>query len=227
MFTNAVMESSISTAAQSEEGPDVSGDGTTMFFIRDGTSLRDINVATRPSGQPWSGGAPVAELHPGGNTANPSVSRDGLMIVFERLDEVQYSLWQSTRMNLTASWTSPQPLTSLPINAGFKPHSPTLSTDKLTIYFHGLGPSGKNDIFEAHRSSPTAAFDAPTPVPGINTAAEQEEGSVDLRRRHDDGVCPQPGQRHADHDGAAAVALRCGRACAQSRRTSERRRTRR
>ncbi|NVB83784.1 MAG: hypothetical protein HOV81_35745 [Kofleriaceae bacterium] len=173
-FGTAAAET-VSTQTQNEEGVDVSGDGTVMFFIRDGASQRDINMSTRPVGAPWSNGTPIPELDPGDNSANPSLSRDGLMIVFERLDETQYSLWQSTRTSAQSQWMPPQPIMSLPISGGLKPQSPMLSADKLTIYFHARGTSGSNDIFEAHRATVTASFGAPVPVDGVNTANEQEE----------------------------------------------------
>lgn len=162
----------VSTHGSYEEGPDVSADGTVMFFARNESAPSDIYTSTRMGGE-WTDSTRIPELDLGGNSANPSVSRDGSMIVFERLDETQYSLWESTITS--GQWMSPQPITSLPISGDVKPHSPMLSADKLTIYFHALGTSGTNDIFEAHRPTLTAAFGAATPVPGINTDSEQEE----------------------------------------------------
>lgn len=164
------VESSLNTP-DVEDGPDISGDGMTLFFIRNTTSQRDIWTSTRPSGQLWMSPIPIYELDPGGNSAAPARSRDGTMVVFERLDE-PFPLWFST-IAPPNPWVMPRALTEF-ADGPMRAHSPMLSTDKLTIYFHAS--NGTNlDLYEAHRASITDPFGPPTPLPGVNTDADERD----------------------------------------------------
>jgi hypothetical protein len=64
--------------------------------------------------------------------------------------------------------------------------SPTLSNDLLTLYFSSDRPGGAGgfDIWMAQRASPTAPFDPPTNLTGLNTASNEGGASIsqnDLR----------------------------------------------
>ncbi|HSR95939.1 MAG TPA: hypothetical protein VLM79_02660 [Kofleriaceae bacterium] len=53
-----------------------------------------------------------------------------------------------------------------------------LSPDELTMFFSRDDGNGAFDIFEAKRASATGAFDSGTPVPGVNTSAEERAPRV-------------------------------------------------
>lgn len=164
-----------------DEGPDINGVGNVMFTVRDGPSQLDIQFSTRPPGTTsWQMPMPIYELDPGGRSAGPTMSRDQTLIIYERLDET-FSLWFNT--NVGGVWQENLPLTEFP-DGPFRPHSPFLSDDKLTLYFHAKSTTGTdNDLYEAHRASPTSRFDPPTALVGVNTSRNEEDPWVSVDGR--------------------------------------------
>jgi Tol biopolymer transport system component len=65
-----------------------------------------------------------------------------------------------------------------PLNTQNNDEQAALSPDELTVYFsrddNGGGANGDYDIFQATRTSKTAAFGAATAVAGVNTTTAQE-----------------------------------------------------
>jgi hypothetical protein len=156
-----------------DEGPDINGIGNVMFIVRDGPSSLDIHISTRsPDTTAWQPPMPIYELDPGGRSAGPTMSRDQTLVIYERLDE-SFSLWFNTNVN--GVWQQNQPLTQFP-DGPFRPHSPFMSDDKLTLYFHAKSATGMdNDLYEAHRATPTSPFGPPTAVVGVNTSRNEED----------------------------------------------------
>lgn len=56
--------------------------------------------------------------------------------------------------------------------------NPTLTADLLDIYFTTNRDGESTDVWQAHRSAPTAPFGAPIPVPGISTGGFETSSSI-------------------------------------------------
>lgn len=212
--------------------PRLTADELELYFSASlGTADADIYRAQRStSGQPF--GAPVA-LSITANESNPSVSSDGLTLLFEssRVSGEGTHLYVSTRTSrigefgaaskvanvnsttvtdadaqafLTADgqelwfasnragglgdadiyravrngsgFASVAAITAL--SSSGADWLPTLSADKLTIYLASSRAGGKGgfDIWTAHRSTASDGFPAPTPVPELNSGANEYPG---------------------------------------------------
>jgi hypothetical protein len=163
--------------SQVEDGPDVSADHQSLFFIRNSLSGRDINIATYDAAQnTWTAGSPPPDLDSVGyNSGNPSITPDKLMCAFDNInDQLATGLYIATRPTLVQQWEPAVRLSQLAdANVAL---SPALSADKLTLYY-AKPVNGKLDIFEIRRASPTATFSgAGTPLSStINTAVDETD----------------------------------------------------
>jgi hypothetical protein len=175
-FTLAASPPNLETS-QVEDGPDVSADHQVLVFIRNGLSLRDINIATYDAAQnTWGTGAPPPDLDSVGyNSGNPSITPDKLMCAFDNINDQQMTgLYIATRPNLTQTWMPAIRLSQLAdANVAL---SPALSADKLTLYYTKRVGS-QLDIFEIRRASPSDTFaGAGTPLSStINTGADETD----------------------------------------------------
>lgn len=134
----------------------------------------DIWRATRDvAGGPWKPPTIVTELQSAANEVSPSVSLDGLTLVFasNRLVATDFDLYMSTRMAATDPWSMPIRIDELVTSSA--EGGPCLSADGLTIYFHSDRNSGLFDIYQAHRPSPTEPFGLATSL-NINVGTKMD-----------------------------------------------------
>jgi hypothetical protein len=132
--------------------PDISADGLSLYFESTragGYGAEDIWVTTREKvGDPW--GEPVhlgANVNSSGNDYCPSISTDGLTLVFMR---GYTSMWATTRKSVVDDWG---PAVDLGFNrTNF--NGPALSPDGSTIYFDAntnyWGGYGSGDILQVN-----------------------------------------------------------------------------
>jgi hypothetical protein len=131
--------------------PEISGDGLFLYFSSTrvgGHGGIDIWMATRATkNDPW--GEPV-NLGPNVNTGaddwSPSISTDGLTIVFSR---GTHNMWATTRKSTDDEWGPAMQLDFK--NAPGRFHSPALSPDSSTLYFDATnewGGYGGNDFWQ-------------------------------------------------------------------------------
>jgi WD40 repeat protein len=103
----------------------------------------------------------------------PMLSADGLTLYFSAVDGDE-DIYTATRTDRGLSFSSARPVPELD-DDGSEEGTPFLSFDGLSVYFFSTRPGpdtlGNRDIWQARRTSASAAFSEPFVVPGVNGAA--------------------------------------------------------
>jgi len=153
--------------AGGEIAPSVSGDGRTIYFIRDA----ELYVADRTSATgPFTNVAPVAVANTLRPVSDPYLTASG--VYFATADSM-------ANVDIARSLRRPtgdlgQPALVGEVNLPTKGEArPVLSRDEKTIYWTSDrsdgGAVGSFDIWEAHRTSATGTFASPTNLRGLNS----------------------------------------------------------
>jgi beta-lactamase regulating signal transducer with metallopeptidase domain len=142
--------------------PDISADGLSLYFCSTrvgGHGGGDIWVATRATtDDEW--GEPVnlgPNVNGPGDDNGPSISNDGLALVFYRFGPARFFL--TTRKSIYDDWG---PAVDLGINNPWTIYGPALSPDGSTIYFDANSKGdgyGDNDIWQV-KILPVVDFNA-------------------------------------------------------------------
>lgn len=149
-------------SASDEQCPELSADGTTIYFASNRSGQYDVYMSSFSSGN-WGAPTVVAALSTR-DDSNLAVSPDGLTAVV--LDEGgAHKFYLHTRASTTATWGTGTRIPELEITTDIA--SPTITNNAATIYFHA-NPS--RDIYVAHRN-PNGTFTTPVAVAELNTAA--------------------------------------------------------
>lgn len=156
-------------------GPAVSSDGRDLYLVSDragGNGGGDLWVARRPS--PDAPFEPPVNLGIGVNAAAnegaPTLSSDGLTILFDRDDG---AIWSASRPSVSDPFgpaTQLGPPVASPLGAGF----PALVPDGRTLYFASNRPDGEGglDIWLATRDASSGPFAAASNLgPTVNLAS--------------------------------------------------------
>ncbi|HMA96284.1 MAG TPA: hypothetical protein VKP30_26535 [Polyangiaceae bacterium] len=150
-----------STAADGT--PSISSDGMTLFFssTRPGSSGgRDLYSARRANKNGLFGDVrPVTVLNSTADDTFPSITADGLTLVFSSTRSGVTDLFIAQRQDVAGKFAAPVALDRVN-TTDYREERATLSRDELTIYFvsdrsNGLGD---RDIWYATRSSVESAF---------------------------------------------------------------------
>jgi len=155
--------------------PVISADGLTLFFASyraSGVGDNDIYQATRSS---LTADFANTRLAPNVNTAAsevmPFVTRDSTTMYFVRTTLTTGDTVFRAVGSVSRGFTNPTPVPELdgPTNDA----DPVLSADGLTVFWATDRPGGLGDldVWQGHRSSPTAAFGELAPVASVNSAA--------------------------------------------------------
>jgi Tol biopolymer transport system component len=161
--------------------PAISADGTTLFFASfrtDGVGNNDIYQATRST---ISGDFTDIRLTPNIDTATsevqPYVARDGTALYFVRTLTTMTAVFRASG-SLTAGFTSPGIVPEL--HGPTNDTDPVLSADGLTVFWGSDRPGGRGDVdvWQAHRTTPSAAFGELLPVASVNTAGFDSPSDV-------------------------------------------------
>jgi Tol biopolymer transport system component len=160
--------------------PSVSSDGLTLFFESYRVSAQGphLYMSIRTSravdfGVPFEI-ANVNSTTVTDNDLQPFVTADRqeLWFVSNRAggrggEDIYRAVWNGF------SFANVAAITALSTNA--REFLPTLSADKLTIYFSSTRPGGKGDfdIWTAHRNTTRDNFPVPTPVPELNSSVTE------------------------------------------------------
>jgi hypothetical protein len=128
----------------------------------------------------WSAPVVVPELNTTTSDLGADLSFDGLtMYMAKSLGTVNWDIYVSTRASVTQPWSTPvlEAVLSDPtaVDAG-----PCLRVDGLEILFDSsrAGGTGGADIWRATRASTGSPWNAPTPVPELNTTDAETSPSL-------------------------------------------------
>ncbi len=171
-FGNVTEISSLSDGMVHVAYPWVSADNLRLYYYH-ANGARRLKVSTRPGvDHPWPPGADIAELNELGEVANPTLTKDELVIVFSGLEletaREGWDLWTASRPNRQARFSNITHLTNLNTDA-WDMH-PSLTPDGLTLYF-ASNRSGHFQIFRAHRDSHDALFGCVEHIAVLDTPA--------------------------------------------------------
>ena len=168
--------------------PCLSADGLTLYFSDwydwnaagdrpGGVGHHDLWMCTRASrNDPWGTlvnmGAP---LNSGSPDVSPTISHDGLTIIFASKNRSgglgNYDLWMSTRPAAESDWAPPVNMGPTVNSSAFDAEG-RLSTDGLALFFCSNRPGGMGsyDMWLTTRPSQAAAWRPPVNLgPAINT----------------------------------------------------------
>jgi hypothetical protein len=148
-----------------EESPRLSPDDLTLYFGRSG----DIYKSTRTAvGQPWGAPTTVPTLNTGNYEKWADVCSNGYVIVSRDGAGNGQDLYEGT---ITGGATTP--ITAF--NTSGAEQGTLLSADCLHVYFQSNRDNNQFDLFEASRTSVTAAWSNPTKMVDFNTTTSSEE----------------------------------------------------
>jgi Tol biopolymer transport system component len=180
VWNPAVLVSELSGSG-TDIDPDISSDGTTLYFSSDRAGPSGSNrlyVSRRlAKGQPW--GPPQAMLGLGTSTSDtgPSVDTQGLFMVFASL-RGGYSdirLFTASRMAPLESWETVAELTG--VNSGMQDENPALFNQALSLVWNSRRTvnSQTSDLFQLSRSSTAVPFaGSPISLDPVNTSQHWE-----------------------------------------------------
>jgi hypothetical protein len=180
-----------------EAWPSLSPDGLTLYLSDcfsgvnaavdrpGGMGGHDIWMSTRAGGDaPW--GTPVnpgPPINTSSHEVSPSISRDGLTLVFasNRAGGYgDYDLWMCTRPTLQDPWDLPVNLGPA-VNTGSADECGTLSADGLVLFFESnrAGGLGGYDIYMTRRESLSDPWEPPVNGgPAVNARGDSTPGAI-------------------------------------------------
>ncbi len=163
VFNNPVnLGSNVNYAGAISSGAELSADGLTLIWHsnRPGNQGNmDLWMSTRSTTSGTWGMATNlgATINSAFDDRAPTLSSDGLTLIFNSNRNGNSDLFMSTRNSITDAWSSPA--TILGLNSPFDEGGAHLSNDGLRIYFQSdRGGSGAADIFMAQRASTSDAW---------------------------------------------------------------------
>lgn len=113
---------------------------------------------------PWGPPTNLTSLNTTASDWSPTLSDDGLELIFETTRSGNQDLYRAVRATTVDPFDPPIPLTVL--NTMQSEASPSLSRDRLTVYFSS-SRSGQELLYRATRSDKDGAFGAPAVVPEL------------------------------------------------------------
>lgn len=158
--------------------PTLSADGLVLVFssIRPGSQRSDLYEARRIStAEEFAEALPITELNTADNEGTPSLSGDGLTMVFNKApDRSPSDIYETHRRDRNSPW-------SPPVSVGPNVNSPDhemgrLSTDALTMIISSAraGGAGGNDVYRSRRDSLDSPWGPIESFPAdINTPASE------------------------------------------------------
>jgi len=179
-FANVTVLANVNT--DNQYNPAITADGLNLFFASyraSGLGDNDIYQATRSS--PTGDFADV-RLAPNVNTSasevQPYVTRDGTTMYFTRTAMATGDTVFRAVGSVTRGFTNPAPVAELdgPTNDS----DPVITSDGLTLFWSTDRPGGMGelDVWQARRSSATAAFTDLAPVTAVNSPAFDSPSDV-------------------------------------------------
>lgn len=127
---------------------------------------------------PFAPPTPVSVLSdPSGRDTDPSLTADALHVFFMSERTGSKDIWYSTRASRSLPWRSPTPVTEL--NSDVGDENPCVGYDGLTIWFYTDRDRPRGTLWRATRGSLADRWNAPQPVPELNTGGSDVAMGVD------------------------------------------------
>lgn len=157
-----------------EEDPTFTVDLLELCFMsrRDGSA--DIWTSSRElATEQWGPPVLVAELSSPADDWAPAIAPDGLTIWFTTdRDGGGGQIWLASRATRGMAWGSPHAVPELA--SSFVDRGPAVDNAERTLYFASDRAGGGGfDIYFSTRPALNAPWEAPAPVPGINSADDE------------------------------------------------------
>jgi hypothetical protein len=159
----------------SDTTPEISPDGSTIYFTSDRAGDNDIWTSTKGADGSWAAPMRVGELsRHGSDETEVALTPDGLIVFLVRDDE----FFQATRPSVTDAFGELTPIPELDI--GDQPSSPTIGDHAGVVYFHSGEP---REIFVS-RLLPDGSYSVPQPVHELDTADRNADPFITGDERH-------------------------------------------
>lgn len=155
--------------------PTVTGDELEMFFTREAPDASHCIYYTSRTTKttPWSTPVIQSQLCTPRDAGGAYVTADGLALYYTPIyPGSEGAIYVTTRAARTDSFAAGVAIDGLPGATIGSFGYGALSGDQLQLYFEMDNPL---EIYEATRTSVTAPFSAPTPVPNVNVATARDE----------------------------------------------------
>ena len=153
-----------------EKAPEISGDGTTIYFAADPDGDYDILTSTLVNGA-WTNPVKVAAWSSASTEQDVAISPDELTAFVA----ISGDLRRSTRANKTDPWPAP---VDLGIDWGTSPAAPSIDAAG-NVYFHA---GSTRDLFVARKTA--TGYATPVPLTELNTNDRDAAPFVSADARH-------------------------------------------
>jgi hypothetical protein len=161
--------------SSSDTTPEISADGSTMFFTSDRAGDDDIWTSTKASDGTWAAPTRVDELsRHGSDETEVALTPDGLIVFLVRDNE----FFLATRTSPSDVFGELTPIPELDI--GGQASSPSIGDHAGVVYFHSGEP---REIFVS-RLLPDTTYSAPQPVVELDTAERNADPFITGDERH-------------------------------------------
>jgi hypothetical protein len=159
----------------SDTTPEISADGSTIYFTSDRAGDDDIWMSTKDLDGTWAAPTRVDELsRHGSDESEVALTPDGLIVVLVRDNE----FYQATRESPGDRFGG---LTAIPeLDIGGEASSPTIGDHAGVVYFHSGEP---RELFVS-RLLPDGTYSAPEPVHELDTDDRNADPFITGDERH-------------------------------------------
>jgi hypothetical protein len=158
-----------------EADPFLAVDDRTLYFAREVGGIDIFRAQRMGRGAPFDTAVPVPGLNSAAQESRASFTDDGLLAVIStaRMPSVgMFDLWQLERATTSDPFGSPSSALFTNLNTTVAEYDPHLTGDGLRLYY----ASGNLQVIRmASRTSRTAAFGPPTPVPGLPASSNADQ----------------------------------------------------
>jgi hypothetical protein len=155
-----------------DRSPEISPDGTTLYFTSSRGASSDVYVSVQNNGA-WSAPQLVAAFNTGASEGDVAVAPDGLTALVERANH----LYLATRASTTAAFDAPVAAPMLDITGDVA--APSLTNGAATVYLHA---GATRDLYVASRQG--AGFTVSVPITELNTGGRDAAPFVLPDGRH-------------------------------------------
>lgn len=173
-------------ATGSERGPVLDPDSATLLLSSNRSGNEDLFEATRSGrGLAFSAASALSGLNTDADESTPFLAASDLAVYFNSNrsgGSGGRDLYVSTRLVSLVPFINPSRVAN--VNSAEDDSSPRLAPNELSLLFSSTRPGGAGgaDLWLATRSSTWLNFGTPTPLAGVNSAANEDSGHLSTDR---------------------------------------------